>query len=193
MKPMPKLCALVAYYPGLLPTTSTSFPPSLLVQIHIASSQNLGTHHPSYRYAETQPGFAEYDTYQFDKIGSRLAWCRSLGLLRRAFGVTVDLEAVWENHTKLEFEQKDAEATMKTMVAEPYVNHVPTMVGGIGHKDLKRFYAKYFIPGNPPDMTMKLLSRTVGTDRVVDELLTSFTHTKKCLGCCPEYQLPERE
>lgn len=177
MKPMPKLCALVAYYPNRLPTSSTAFPPSLLVQIHIASSQNLGTRHPSYIYPDTAPGFAEHDADQYDKIGSRLAWSRSLSVMRRAFGIGVDLEATWEEHTALEFSAKDGEATMKTMVAEPYVNHVPTMTGGIGHKDLKRFYVEFFIPGNPPDMKMKLLSRTVGTDRVVDELLVSFTHT----------------
>jgi SnoaL-like domain len=179
MKPMPKLCAIAAYYPTRLPTASNAFPPSLSVQIHIASSQNFGTRHPSYTYPDTAAGFAERDSEQHDKIGARLAWSRTLGFIRRAFGINVDLEAIWENHTALEFAAKDADATMKTMVAEPYVNHVPTMTGGIGHKDLRRFYADFFIPGNPPDMKMKLLSRTIGTDRVVDELFTSFTHTKE--------------
>jgi hypothetical protein len=179
MKPMPKLCALAAYYPTRLPTSSTAFPPSLLVRIHIAFSQNFGTRHPSYTYPDTASGFAEHDSDQYDKVGSRLAWSRSLALMRKGFGIDVDLEAIWENHTTLEFAAKDAEATMQTMVAEPYVNHVPTMTGGIGYDDLKRFYAKFFIPGNPPDMKMKLLSRTVGTDRVVDELYTSFTHTQE--------------
>jgi SnoaL-like domain len=179
MKPMPKLCALAAYYPTRLPTSRTGFPPSLLVQIHIAFSQNFGTRHPSYTYPDTASGFAEHDSDQYDKVGSRLAWSRSLALMRKGFGIDVDLEAIWENHTTLEFTAKDAEATMQTMVAEPYVNHVPTMTGGIGYDDLKRFYAKFFIPGNPPDMKMKLLSRTVGTDRVVDELYISFTHTQE--------------
>ena len=66
---------------------------------------------------------------------------------------------------------------MQTMVAEPYVNHVPTVTGGIGYKDLRRFYADFFIPNNPPDTTVRLLSRTVGTDRVVDEMLFKLTHT----------------
>lgn len=179
MKPMPKLCVLAAYYPTRLPTTSNAFPNSLLVQIHIASAQQSGTRYPSYTYSDTASGFAEHDSDKYDKVGSRLAWSRILGLMRRGLGIDVDLETIWDNHTALEFAAKDAEATMQTMVAEPYVNHVPTMTGGIGHDDLKRFYAKFFIPGNPPDMKMKLLSRTVGTDRVVDELLTSFTHTQE--------------
>ena len=41
---------------------------------------------------------------------------------------------------------------MATMVQEPYVNHIPTMTGGIGAKDLHRFYRDFFIPGNPPSM-----------------------------------------
>ena len=51
------------------------------------------------------------------------------------------------------------------------------MTGGIGHKDLRRFYADFFIPSNPADMALKILSRTVGVDRIVDEMLITFTHT----------------
>lgn len=78
----------------------------------------------------------------------------------------------------MEFATKDAVATMTTMVAEPYVNHIPTITGGIGYKDLLRFYRDYFIPNNPPSLQLKLVSRTVGVDRVVDEMLISFRHTQ---------------
>lgn len=77
----------------------------------------------------------------------------------------------------VEFETKDAAATLKTMVSAPYVNHIPTITGGIGAKDLLRFYRDFFIPCNPSSMTTKLLSRTIGSDRIVDEMLISFTHT----------------
>ena len=50
-----------------------------------------------------------------------------------------DLESLWEAHCRYEFETRDVEATMGTMVAEPYVNHVPTMTGGVGDDELKRF------------------------------------------------------
>ena len=174
---MPKLCAIIAYYPPYMPKASTNFPPSLNVQIHLASSQKFGTRHPSYRYPDTKEGFAESDLEEYDKTASRLAWSRTLRSLRSGFGIEIDLEPIWDNHTRLEFETRDAGETMKTMVAEPYVNHVPTMTGGIGAKDLHRFYKDYFIPGNPPDTKMKLLSRTVGVDRIVDEFIFSFTHT----------------
>jgi carboxymethylenebutenolidase len=63
------------------------------------------------------------------------------------------------------------------MVPEPYVNHIPTMTGGVGHAELKRFYADHFIPVNPPDFSLKPISRTVGSDTVVDEFVVEFTHT----------------
>ena len=124
MKPMPKLVALIAYYPPYMPNTNTAFPPTLLVRAHLAGNQNFGTKHPSYRYPDTESGFAEHDLDEYDKIAERLAWSRTLGLLREGFGMTTDLESIWDNHTRLEFEEKDADATMKTMVAEPYVKCV---------------------------------------------------------------------
>src|ERR1700734_956028 len=88
-----------------------------------------------------------------------------------------DLVALWEAHTRFEFETRDVDATMATMVAEPYVNHIPTMTGGVGHDALRRFYANHFIGANPPDLAMTPVSRTVGTDRVVDEFVLRFTHS----------------
>ena len=90
-----------------------------------------------------------------------------------------DLAALWEAHCRCEFETRDVDATMSTMVAEPYVNHVPTMTGGVGHDELKRFYKYHFIGGNPPDTELIPVSRTVGADQVVDELLFRFTHTSE--------------
>ena len=88
-----------------------------------------------------------------------------------------DLVTLWEAHCGYEFVTRDVDATMATMVAEPYVNHIPTMTGGVGHDALKHFYANHFIGANPPDFAMSPVSRTVGTDRVVDEFVLRFTHT----------------
>ncbi|MGJ0507945.1 MAG: ester cyclase [Methylocystis sp.] len=88
-----------------------------------------------------------------------------------------DLAALWDEHCRYEFETRDVDATMATMVASPYVNHIPTMTGGVGHDQLKRFYKYHFIGANPPDTTLATVSRTVGKDSVVDEMLFSFTHT----------------
>jgi carboxymethylenebutenolidase len=90
---------------------------------------------------------------------------------------TPDLVRLWEEHCRDEFEKRDVNATMATMVAQPYVNHIPTMTGGVGYEQLKRFYAYHFIPVNPPDFSLTLISRTVGTDTLVDEFIVTFTHT----------------
>lgn len=88
-----------------------------------------------------------------------------------------DLAALWDAHCRFEFETRDVAATMATMVAEPYVNHVPTMTGGVGHDQLERFYRRHFIGRNPPDTSLALVSRTVGETSLVDEMIFSFTHT----------------
>lgn len=68
---------------------------------------------------------------------------------------------------------------MATMIPQPYVNHVPTGTGGIGRGDLMRFYRDYFMPNIPPSMNIRLISRTSGVDRVVDEMVVSFRHTQE--------------
>jgi carboxymethylenebutenolidase len=88
-----------------------------------------------------------------------------------------DLATLWETHCRYEFEARDVDATMATMVAQPYVNHIPTMTGGVGHDALKRFYKYHFIGVNPPDFTLRPISRTIGENSLVDEFVLSFTHT----------------
>ena len=65
------------------------------------------------------------------------------------------------------------------MVKDAYVNHVPVLTGGIGHDQLREFYSQRFIPQMPPDTSMTPVSRTIGVERVVDEMVFEFTHTIK--------------
>ena len=90
---------------------------------------------------------------------------------------SADLEALWADHVKYEFETSNTEDTLATMVEDAYVNHIPVMTGGVGKAELREFYAKHFIPQMPPDTEMVPLSRTVGADRLVDEMVFKFTHT----------------
>ena len=83
----------------------------------------------------------------------------------------------WENHTRYEFETKSVNQTMETMIDTPYVNHVPTMTGGFGKEEVEQFYSKSFISQIPEDTEMTLVSRTIGTNQIVDELIFKFTHT----------------
>ena len=83
---------------------------------------------------------------------------------------------LWAKHTQLEFETKDAVATVATMTADNYVNHVPVMTGGRGREEMIEFYGKYFIPQMPADTSLRLLARTLGKNRLIDEFVFSFTH-----------------
>jgi carboxymethylenebutenolidase len=84
---------------------------------------------------------------------------------------------VWESHLAAEFSLKSIEATMATMTADPFVNHVPVMTGGVGFDEVVHFYSTYFLPGHPPDTESVLVQRTIGGSRIVDELIHRFTHT----------------
>ncbi|HTX35108.1 MAG TPA: nuclear transport factor 2 family protein [Bryobacteraceae bacterium] len=90
-----------------------------------------------------------------------------------------DLVRLWEEHTAHEFATRDTEATLATMVEDAYVNHIPTMTGGYGKAALRDFYSRHFIPSMPPDTSLTPVSRTVGEDQLVDEMIFSFTHTQE--------------
>jgi carboxymethylenebutenolidase len=90
-----------------------------------------------------------------------------------------DLARLWEEHTNHEFLTRDTEATLATMVDDAYVNHIPVMTGGLGKAALRDFYSQHFISSMPPDTTLTLVSRTVGEDQLVDEMVFSFTHTQE--------------
>ena len=94
-------------------------------------------------------------------------------------GAQQTLSTRWDDHVKYEFATRNTDDTLETMVADAYVNHVPVMTGGVGHDELREFYSQRFIPQMPPDTGMTPVSRTVGVDRVVDEMVFEFTHTIK--------------
>jgi carboxymethylenebutenolidase len=90
-----------------------------------------------------------------------------------------DLSRLWEEHTNHEFATRDTEATLATMADDAYVNHVPVLTGGAGKSALRIFYSVDFIPRMPPDTKLTPISRTVGEDQLVDEMIFSFTHTQE--------------
>lgn len=91
----------------------------------------------------------------------------------------------WELHQKYEFADKDVAKTMETMNDDPFVTHVPTMEGGHGVQNISQFYGSDFIPTNPPDIAVELVSRTVGDTQIVDEIIVSFTHTQEVTWILP--------
>ncbi|MGG6242501.1 ester cyclase [Nodosilinea sp. AN01ver1] len=87
------------------------------------------------------------------------------------------LQAVWEEHIGYEFGTHSPEDALATMVEDAYVNGIPVMTGGVGKAAVGEFYSKYFIPQIPPDFELVPISRTIGTDQLVDEMVATFTHT----------------
>ena len=88
-----------------------------------------------------------------------------------------EMVAIWEEHMACEFETQSVENTMRTMVEGAHVNHVPVLTGGVGLAEVKNFYETHFIPQMPPDTDITLVSRTVGNDQIVDEVIFKFTHS----------------
>src|SRR5690242_12555460 len=88
-----------------------------------------------------------------------------------------DLIRLWEEHIRHEFSTRSTDDTLKTMVEDSYVDHVPVLTGGSGHAELRQFYSAHFIPKMPPDMEMTPVSHTVGTDQLVDEMVIKFTQS----------------
>jgi carboxymethylenebutenolidase len=95
------------------------------------------------------------------------------------------LGEVFDKHLEFEFDKEDVDATMTTMTEDPYVHHVPTLTGGRGYHRVYNFYKKHFIGKMPKDFKVTKISRTVGKDQVVDELVIKFTHDTEI-----EYLLP---
>ncbi|EUC28647.1 hypothetical protein COCCADRAFT_40871 [Bipolaris zeicola 26-R-13] len=187
----PAIKALISYGGRkFVSLSSTNQPPQLihtsgppLAHRRQSSSESVGISPSSvktYRYedAEKESGWILPSDPSYHKRNAGIAHTRSLTFLKPLLGGPYfDLEAVWEEHTKYEFGERDVAKTMATMVDQPYVNHIPTMTGGIGKTNLTSFYTHHFIFSNPPDTSLSLVSRTVGIDRVIDEFIFSLTHT----------------
>ena len=77
-----------------------------------------------------------------------------------------------ERRTPVRLEaSSDPLGTVNTMEPDSYVNHIPVLTGGVGREQVEAFYSQYLIPQAPPDIEIILISRTIGVDRLVDELM----------------------
>jgi len=89
------------------------------------------------------------------------------------------LDAIFNAHMNAEL-AGDLDQTLATMAPNPHLVNVPTMVGGQGPQGVRTFYSKRLIGQFfPPDVTIETISRTYSEERLVDELIISFTHTIK--------------
>lgn len=200
-----RMCALIGYYPSTIPDpTRTHFPMDVSVLVHLAGgdiavrrtqevvgiqgkrrtyrkklSSGLGVggelklSYPSYMYDGVEPGFSEHDLDEFDLVAHEVAWTRTIKVLREAFGIKIDVERVRDQH--IENLKGGVDKAVGKMAAGANVICSPTLIGGVDESSLQDFYHNTFVP-SPEQLGARLLSRTIGTDRVVDELVLSFKH-----------------
>ncbi|KAH9482461.1 hypothetical protein JR316_0004561 [Psilocybe cubensis] len=174
----PRIVSFTGY--GSFPSTACTIP----IILHLTSNAPRPRNPPSevttqYSYRTTSTQFVLPQSPTYDPSNASLAHSRTLAFIKKHIGGPFfDLEAIWEEHTLFEFVDRSVEKTMATMVAEPYVNHIPTMTGGVGREALTAFYRDHFIFSNPDDAELQVVSRTVGPDRVIDEFVYHLTHNR---------------
>jgi hypothetical protein len=187
MKPMHKCCAIIAYYPTTLPDPNHKYPSMLNVTVHVAG---LSQKSPPpemcawkcYRYERCAVGFADPTARNYSEGDANLAGSRSLIAIRRGSKREVDIEPVVDEMWKAKYDTEDPEQGAVGVVSRmtqnaPHVTLLPTLEGGVGRRKLQEFYEEFFIPSLVEDFEIRLVSRTIGVDRVVDEMIVSFTHT----------------
>ncbi|KAI5204126.1 dienelactone hydrolase [Aureobasidium subglaciale] len=208
VKSTPRLAALVAYYPSRIPDPQqTRYPMHTTVLVHLVGNEmkvirtpevlgiqgkkkiitkrigdglglggELKLSFQAYKYPNVESGFAESDLDEYDAAAAGVAWSRSLGVVRKALRLASDIERIRDEH--LENTRKgNIQKALSITSSNPAILHTPTLTGGFHPEDISDFYNEFFQPC-PSSLNAKLLSRTVGTDRIVDELSLSFNHNK---------------
>jgi carboxymethylenebutenolidase len=144
--------------------------------LHSVAPQEITVH----VYPNSDHAFARRTGAHYDPVAAELANLRTLELFVKTLVVKpYSLEAIWGEHIEHEFSTRSTENTLATMVEDAYVNHIPILTGGVGKDQLREFYSKHFIPQMPPDTSLTPISRTIGDDQIVDEMIFRFTHTIK--------------
>ena len=191
-------CPLMLHFGGL----DKYSPPEVIEEIRAGLGQATSTHpHPDgwglrsrpesrlagksagptvHVYPNADHAFVRRTGPHYDPAAAELANLRTLELFVQTLVVKpYSLEEIWAEHINHEFSTRSTEDTLATMVEDAYVNHIPILTGGVGKDQLREFYSKHFIPRMPPDTSLSPISRTIGDDQIVDEMIFRFTHTIK--------------
>jgi carboxymethylenebutenolidase len=202
MKPLAKCCAIVAFYPLLLPGAKTKYPGSHQLQVHVAGLSQASPRPDMcewklYQYKQCATGFADPSSKAYSEVEANLSWSRALSSVRKGFQKNVDLEPVVQDMWNAKYEDDVPERASMSVVKNmtqnsPHVTILPTLQGGVGRKKLEEFYSEFFVPSLVEDFKIRLISRTMGVDRVVDEMVVSFTHSDEVDWILPGVQPTER-
>lgn len=100
----------------------------------------------------------------------------------RQLGLTAAQQAMvdlWQAHVAAEFQARNVQATLDTMTADPHLLLIPVRGdAAAGMEGVRTFYTQDLIPSVSEAAAYELIpiSRTVGEDRIVDEMIFKFTH-----------------
>ncbi len=84
---------------------------------------------------------------------------------------------LWDRHLRCAFVSRNLPAVMDTLIEHPVCLNVPSVTGGVGYQAVQDHYRDQVLLQLPPDTALRRLTRTVGGERLVDELLLCFTHS----------------
>lgn len=198
LKPLNKCCAIIAFYPPILPSAKASFPESSNPQVHVAGKSQASPHPELcdwklYRYDNCATGFADPSSKAYSHVEANLAWSRALACVRKGFRKEVDLEPVVQSFWTAKYEDDVPERASMSVVKNmtqnsPHVTILPTLQGGVGRKKIEEFYREFFVPSLVEDFRIRLVSRTMGVERIVDEMVVSFTHSDEVDWILPGVQ-----
>ncbi|KAJ5979781.1 hypothetical protein N7481_007079 [Penicillium waksmanii] len=151
------------------------------IQPGLGTGERMTLAYPAFTYEYAEPGFAEHDMEEYNNLAADIAWARTVKALRKGFSRDEDLEKRWDDHQEAKFFRSNLSKTLEGYVKNkvPSVTYTSTLSGGIGNQALRRFYGQFFLGKLPSSMRIRLVSRTAGADRVVDELYISFEHTNE--------------
>jgi carboxymethylenebutenolidase len=80
-----------------------------------------------------------------------------------------DMQALWASHCRYEFELRDVEGALSTMVDDPYLWNIPTLCGGRGQDGMRHYYRDNFVGTMPADAAISSVSLTVGGGKIAHE------------------------
>ncbi|KAJ5484969.1 hypothetical protein N7539_004957 [Penicillium diatomitis] len=174
-------------------------------------------------YSIKDKGPVDDDRISAQLAWSRALGCLRHAFGARSTWPIADIETVWEqywarlmdglNLVKMASSQPTAHGSAMEIVLKPGNDLIcqatggtsahdeqnakiicaPTKAGGSTPEDLRTFFKDVFIPNGPPSQHFRLLSRTVGADRIVDELLFTFCHSKEVPWLLPRVPPTNRD
>jgi carboxymethylenebutenolidase len=97
-----------------------------------------------------------------------------------------EMRSLWASHCRYEFDLRDVEGALSTMVDDPYLWNVPTMCGGRGREGMRQYYRDSFIGTLPDDAAISSVSLTVGEDQIAEEVILTFTHDREMPWILPD-------